>query len=70
MTVDRQAAGRAELAVDRVGGPDRDPEEPVVAERALPGDGRLDQVADAVQLVAPGEVLVLAAGRDDLDVAC
>ena len=44
-------------------------EQPVVAERALPGDRGLDEVADGVQLVAPGEVPVLAARRDHLDVA-
>ena len=68
MAVDRVAAARAELAIDRVGRPRRDAQQPVVTERALPGHRRLDQVAEAVQLVAPGQVLVLAPGRDDLDV--
>ena len=67
MAVDRQATGPAELAIDGIGRPDRDPEEPVVAECALPRDGRLDQVAHGIELVAPGQVPVLAAWCDDLD---
>ena len=70
MAVDRLAALRTELPLD---GGDRtlgDEEESIVAERAVPGDRRLDQVADAVELVAPFEVAVLRAGREDLDEAC
>ena len=68
MAVDRQAAARTKLAVDRVGGPDGDREEPVVPERAMPGDGGLDQVADAIELVTPRQILVFVAGLHDLDV--
>ncbi len=46
---------------------DRDVEQAIVAEGAVPGDGRLDQVADAVQLVTPGHVAVRTAAADDLD---
>jgi hypothetical protein len=58
MPVDPLAPAGPELLVDLVGGPDRDRQEPVVVEGAVPGDRRLDQVADAVEFVAPGEVLV------------
>ena len=68
VAVDRQAAARTKLAVDGVGGPDGDREEPVVPERALPGDGGLDQVADAIELVTPRQILVFVAGLHDLDV--
>ena len=68
MPVDAVATRRAELALDRLDGAQRDVEQPVVGESAVPRDGGLDQVTDAVQLVAPGEVLVLGAGGDDLDV--
>ena len=54
-------------ASTRVGGLAGDREQPVVAQRAVPRDRRLDQVPDAVQLVAELEILVLPAGRDDLD---
>ena len=66
--VDAVATRRAELALDRLDGAQRDVEQPVVGEGAVPRDGGLDQVADAVQLVAPGKVPVFGAGRDDLDV--
>ena len=36
---------------------------------AVPGDRRLDQVADAVELVAPAQVAVLVSPREDLDEA-
>src|SRR4029453_11158851 len=49
-----------EVALDLVGGPDGDGQQPVVAQGPLPGHGGLDQVADAVELVAPGG----GAGRD------
>ena len=68
MPVDAVATRRAELALDRLDGAQRDVEQPVVGEGAVPRDGGLDQVADAVQLVAPGEVLVFGARGDDLDV--
>ncbi len=35
----------------------------------MPGDRRLDQVPDAVQLVTPAQVFVLLLGREDLDEA-
>ena len=66
--VDAVTTGRAELPLDRLNGAQRHVEQPVVGEGAVPRDGGLDQVTDAVQLVAPGEVLVLGAGGDDLDV--
>ena len=59
-----------ELAVDGVHGAPGDGEQPVVAERAMPGDGGLDEMADAVQLVAPREVAERLPAADDLDVAC
>ena len=34
----------------------------------MPGDRRLDEMPEGVQLVAPGQVRVLASGRDDLDI--
>ena len=67
MAVDGVAPIRAELSF---GGGDRtlgDEEEPIVAERAMPGDRRLDEVAEAVQLVAPCEVVVLRSAGEDLD---
>ena len=67
VAIDAFAAVRAELAIDRVGRPNGDIEQPVVAERAVPGNGGLDEVADVVQLVTPREVLVFAARGDDLD---
>ena len=67
--VDPVASGGPELLVDPVGGPDGDGQEPVVVERPVPGDRRLDQVPDAVELVAPGEVGVRDAAADHLDVA-
>ncbi len=57
----------SELALDRVRGARRDVHEAVIAERTLPGDGRLDEMAEAVQLVSPREIPVFVAGRDDLD---
>ncbi len=69
VTIDPRPAGGSELALDRVGRAGRHAEQPVVAKRALPGDRGLDEVAEGVQLVAPGEVPVLAARRDHLDVA-
>ncbi len=68
MPVDAVATRRAELALDRLDGAQRDVEQSVVGEGAVPRDGGLDQVADAVELVAPGEVLVFGARGDDLDV--
>jgi hypothetical protein len=67
--VDPVAARRPELLVDPVGGPHGDGQEPVVGEGTVPGDRRLDQVPDAVELVAPGEVAVRDAAADHLDVA-
>ncbi len=67
MAIDPVAAVGTELALD---GRDRthgDEEEPVVAERAVPRDGRLDEVADAVQLVAPRQVAVGRRRLSDLD---
>ena len=69
MAVDGVPPARPELAVDRVHGAQRDVEQPVVAERAMPGDRRLDQMADVVQLVAPGQVAIRLAAADHLDVA-
>jgi hypothetical protein len=62
-------AGGPELLVDPVGGPDGDLEQPVVAQSPVPGHGRLDQMAGAVELVAPGEVGVRPPPGHDLDVA-
>ena len=42
-----------ELTPDAVDEPFGDAQEPIVAETSLPGDGRLDEVAGHVQLVAP-----------------
>ena len=70
VAVDALATVRSELAFDRVDGAHRDVEQPVVAERAVPGDRGLDEMADAVQLVAPREVAVRLAAADHLDVAC
>ena len=67
VAVDPRRPVRPEGRVDRIGGPARDRQEPVIAQRPVPGDPGLDQVADAVQLVAELEVLVLAARREDLD---
>ncbi len=58
-----------ELPLDPVGRTDRDREQPVVAERAMPGDRGLHEMADAVELVPPGEVAVWHSPADDLDVA-
>ena len=69
MAVDGVPPARAELAVDRVHGTERDVEQPVVPECAMPGDRRLDEVADVVQLVAPGQVAIGLAAADHLDVA-
>src|ERR1035437_5690414 len=66
MTVVSIAAFRAELPFDRPAGIACDVEQPVVAEDVVPGDRRLDQVADAVELVSPLEVLVLAILGDNL----
>ena len=52
----RGLARRAHRLVDRVDRPLRDRQQPVVAEGAMPRDRGLDQMTDAVQLVAPGEV--------------
>ncbi len=60
MPIDAIATGRADLGVDTCHGALGDLEQSVVAERALPCDGRLDEVADAIQLVAP---LQVAEGR-------
>ena len=66
MTFDGLAAFRPELSL---GGCDRtlgDEEETIVAERTVPGDRRLEEMAVAVQLVAPGQVAVLGPGSQDL----
>ncbi len=66
--VDAVAPARAELVVD----PGREPlghrQQPPVAERPLPGDRRLEQVAGAVQLVAPLQVVEGPVGCRQLDV--
>ena len=67
MPVDGQRPGRTEGSLDVVRGADRDLEQSIVAQRAVPGDGRLDQMADAVELVTPGHVAVRMAAADDLD---
>ena len=53
MTVDAHPAARPEGPLDGVGRTLGDEEEPVVAERTVPGDGGLDEVAEAVELVPP-----------------
>ena len=63
MAVDAIAAAVARARVDEADGAHRDVEQPVVAERPMPGDRRLDQVTDAVQLVAPLEVAVRSPAR-------
>jgi hypothetical protein len=67
--VDALLAVRAELRVDVGDGPPRDVQQPVVAEGAVPRHGRLDEVAEAVELVPPLEILVGRAAPDDLDEA-
>ena len=67
MAVDPVGAAGAEGRVDRVGGASGHGQQPVVAERPVPGDRRLDEVADAVQLVAELEVAVLAPGAPGPD---
>ena len=67
MAFDRIPAIRTELAF---GGGDRtlgDEEETIVAERTVPGDRRLEEMAVAVQLVAPRQVAVFGAWSQDLD---
>ena len=69
VAIDGVPSARTELALDRSDGADRDVEEPVVRERPVPRDRGLDEMADVVQLVAPGQVPVGLAAGDDLDVA-
>ena len=49
-------------------GAERDLEQAVVADRAVPRDRGLHEVAEAVQLVAPRQVAVRRPAADDLDV--
>src|SRR5207253_2383410 len=51
--VDRKSTLRAELPVDGRDRSVRDLEQSVVAERPVPGNRGLDEVAEAVKLVAP-----------------
>ena len=61
VAVDHLAPVRTERPLDGGSRTLGDEEETIVAERTVPGDGRLDEMADAVELVAPLEILVLAA---------
>ena len=67
MAVDAVVDARPELALDGSGRTLGDEEETIVAERAVPGDGRLEEMSDAVELVAPVEIPVLGAGGEHLD---
>ena len=67
VAVDAVGAVRPQGRVDGVCRAAGNGQQPVVAERPVPGDRRLDEMADAVQLVAELQVAVFAPRRQDLD---
>lgn len=56
MSVDELARSGSQLGADALHCSLRDPQQPVVIERPLPGDRRLDEMAARVELVPPLEV--------------
>ena len=67
MSVDARPAAGSQRGVDVRRHARGDREQPVVTQRAVPGHGCLDQMPEAVQLVAPQQVGVGTAAAEHLD---
>ena len=67
MSVDARPAAGSQRGVDMRRDARRDREQAVVTQRAVPGHGRLDEMPEAVQLVAPQQVRVGTAAAEHLD---
>ena len=64
MSVDAFASASSQLGFDVIDGPGGDRDEPPIPERSLPRDSGLDEMTDAVELVAPSQVAIGLATRE------